>query len=147
MKPATLRSWFTWWIVLVFPMCPMEVYVHVMAFITIADILLMCRGSRQPSQILWQIIIARNVLMSACRCLRDNARVLKWRRVSHGYKYYESDTLVVDIYGILECFTMRRFYHDAFSCCISSCDLDDTLFEAELFLKRVLISIPAGSHY
>jgi len=36
MKPAILRSWFTWWFVLVFPMCPIEAYVHVMAFITIA---------------------------------------------------------------------------------------------------------------
>jgi len=38
MKPATLRSWFTWWFVLVFPMCPMDVYVHVLGFITIANI-------------------------------------------------------------------------------------------------------------
>ena len=48
----------------------------------------------------------------------------------------------------LECFTMRRFYHHALvttSEVVS--DLDDTIFEAERFVKRVLISIFTGSHY
>ena len=35
----------------------------------------------------------------------------------------------------LECFTMRRFYHDA----LVATSEDDAIFEAELFVKRVLI--------
>ena len=48
----------------------------------------------------------------------------------------------------LECFTMRRCYHDALvAILVVVSDLDDALFEAELFVKRVLISILTGSHY
>ena len=43
----------------------------------------------------------------------------------------------------LECFAMRRFYHGA----LVGSDVDDAIFEAELFVKRVLISILTGSHY
>ena len=45
----------------------------------------------------------------------------------------------------LECFTMRRFYHDALVA--RGSDLDDAIFEAELFVKRVLISILTGNQY
>jgi len=43
---------------------------------------------------------------------------------------------------------MRRFYHDALVTTSEvTSDLDDAIFEAELFVKRVLISILTGNHY
>jgi len=52
-------------------MCPMEVFVHVMAFITIADVHLVCGGfpPALPNP-MTDYTIARNVLMSACSCIR-----------------------------------------------------------------------------
>ena len=47
---------------------------------------------------------------------------------------------MVDIYG------MFGVFHYAKICYIRG-DLDNAIFEAELFVKRVLISILTGSHY
>ena len=119
------------------PFCPMEGYVHVMAFITIADVLLMCGGF--PASL-------SKPCDRLCHCeKRYNVRMQLWdNRVFH---------TVADILSqrhwwwtsiaCLECFTMRRFNHDA----LVATSVDDALFEAELFVKRVLILILTGSHY
>ena len=144
MKPAILRSWFPWWFVFVFPMCPMEAYVHVMAFITIAYVFLMCGGypPTRPNSVT-DYIIERNVIISACNCLRW------WCPFSEIMACFTrlSVTLVVDIYGMFGVFHYAKILPRCIGCYIRGSDMDDAIFEAELFVKRVLISILTWSHY
>ena len=146
MKPATLRSWFTWWFVLVFPMCPMEVDIHVLAFITIADVLLMC-GGFPPALPTSYYAIARNVLMSATNCLRrwcqcsvmmacfTRLQIFWVRHIGSGHLWHV---------GV---FHYAKILPRCVGCYISGSDLNDALIEAEVFGKRTLISILTGSHY
>ena len=60
-------------------------------------------------------------------------------RVLHGCRYSESVILVVDIYGMFGVFHYAKILPRCIGCYISGSDLDDALFEAELFMKRVLI--------
>ena len=58
-----------------------------------------------------------------------------------------SDTLVVDIYGMFGVFHYAKILPRYIGCYIRRSHLDDALFEAELLVKRVQISILTGSHY
>ena len=144
MKPAILLSWFTWWFVLVFRMCPMEAYVHVKAFITIAYVLFWCVGG--PASLpkhcdkLYHCEKRYNVRMQ----LSQTVMPVFW---DDGVFHTVADILSQSHWwwtsmACLECFTMRRF---ATSEVVSY--LDNAIFQAELFVKRVLISILTGSHY
>ena len=144
MKLASLRSWFTWWFVLVFPMYPMEIYVHMMALITIANVLLMCRGF--PPAIPYPMTdytIARIVLMIVCSCLGrwcpcsemmtcfTRLQILWVKHIGGGQLWH--------VWSASLCEHLPR----CIRCYISGSDLDDD----SLFVKRVLISILTGSHY
>ena len=115
----------------------MEVYVHVVAFVPIAYVRLMCGGSRQPSQTLRQII-ARNVIMSECSCIRRRCpfsemmacftrlQIFCVRHIGGGHLWH--------VWSVSVCEDSTTMHW-----------LDDDLFNAELFVKRVLISIITGS--